>query len=100
LRNLLLIESPDSLYSKFGEFEVQQKTRFYNRDIQGAKHLRHVTFVEGGSYFCIHNEIVFYDEIGNERPNQLVLVVDFECLLPVDSYTAFIFFNSMTRARS
>ena len=47
-----------------------------------------MALVERGNYFRIYNEIVFHNKIGNERSNQLFLLVNLERLLLINSEAA------------
>jgi hypothetical protein len=59
----------DALPIEASAFEVKKQSEFQSRDVQVSDHLRSVRFRKRSDDFCIYDDGILDNQIGNERAN-------------------------------
>ncbi len=66
----------DAFDLKSGMLEIEKQSGFQARDVEIAKHLGDVGFIEIGNHFWIDNDSLVYNQVGDEGANELTVVMN------------------------
>ena len=66
----------DAFDLKPGILEIEKQSGFQARDVEIAKHLGDVGFVEIGNHFRIDDDGLVYNQVGGEGANELTVVLN------------------------
>ena len=56
--------------------EIEKQSGFQARDVEIAKHLGDVGFIEIGNHFWIDDDSLVYNQVGDEGANELTVVMN------------------------